>query len=187
MPLGLGNVMVTSEKQWFVMRDLKRRNSNTLAINDLENAGLEVFTPMTQMIMTIGGRRQRRDVPVIQDLLFVHEAKETIDPFVDMYRTLQYRYLFGKTKDEPMTVRTEEMEKFIFAVGNTEAPKYYKPGELTDSMYGKKVRIMGGMLDQYEGRLLAVKGMRKRRLIVELPGLITAAVEVEPDYIQIIK
>lgn len=180
-------IMGTCEKQWFVMRDLKRRNSNTLAVNDLEKAGLEVFTPMTQMIMTIGGRRQRRDVPVIQDLLFVHEAKATIDPFVAKYRTLQYRYLFGKTKDEPMTVRHEEMQRFIFAVRNTEAPKYYNPGELTDSMYGKKVRLIGGMLDQYEGRLLSVKGMRKRRLLVELPGLITAAVEVEPDYIQIIK
>lgn len=169
------------------MRDLKRRNSNSLAIHDLGNAGLEVFTPMTQMIMTIGGQRQRRDVPVIQDLLFVHEAKDAIDPYVEMYPTLQYRYLFGKTKDEPMTVRNDEMERFIFAVGNTDAPKFYRPGELTESMYGRKVRIMGGMLDQYEGRLLSVKGMRKRRLIVELPGLITAAVEVEPDYIQIIK
>ena len=64
------------------MRDLKRRNSNSLAINYLKEAGLEVFTPMTQMIMTIGGRRQRREVPVIQDLLFVHETKEFLDPFV---------------------------------------------------------------------------------------------------------
>lgn len=179
--------MEASEKKWFVMRDLKRRNSNSLAIHDLGNAGLEVFTPMTQMIMTIGGQRQRRDVPVIQDLLFVHEAKDAIDPYVEMYPTLQYRYLFGKTKDEPMTVRNDEMERFIFAVGNTDAPKFYRPGELTETMYGRKVRIMGGMLDHYEGRLLSVKGMRKRRLIVELPGLITAAVEVEPDYIQIIK
>ena len=179
--------MEASEKKWFVMRDLKRRNSNSLAIHDLGKAGLVVFTPMTQMIMTIGGQRQRRDVPVIQDLLFVHEAKDAIDPYVEMYPTLQYRYLFGKTKDEPMTVRNDEMERFIFAVGNTDAPKFYRPGELTETMYGRKVRIMGGMLDHYEGRLLSVKGMRKRRLIVELPGLITAAVEVEPDYIQIIK
>lgn len=105
--------MEASEKKWFVMRDLKRRNSNSLAIHDLGNAGLEVFTPMTQMIMTIGGQRQRRDVPVIQDLLFVHEAKDAIDPYVEMYPTLQYRYLFGKTKDEPMTVRNDEMERFI--------------------------------------------------------------------------
>lgn len=169
------------------MRDLKRRNANSLAIHDLGNAGLEVFTPMKEMIMTVGGRRQRRDVPVIQDLLFVHETKETIDPYVDTYRTLQYRYIYGKTKDEPMTVRDEDMERFIFAVGHTEAPKFYNPGELTEVMYGKKVRITGGLLDQYEGRLLSVKGMRKRRLIVELLGLITAAVEVEPEFIQIIK
>lgn len=187
MPIGIESTMDTFEKQWFVMRDLKRRNSNILAVHDLAKAGLEVFTPMTQMIMTIGGRRQRRDVPVIQDLLFVHETKETVDSFVAVHRTLQYRYQFGKTKNEPLTVREGEMQKFIYAVNHSESTLYYKPGEITDKMYGKKVRIIGGMLDQYEGRLLSVKGMRKRRLIVELPQLITAAIEVEPDYIQIIK
>lgn len=187
MSICIGNIMAASEKQWFVMRDLKRRNSNTLAVHDLGKAGLEVFTPMMQMIMTIGGRRQRRDVPVIQDLLFVHETKETVDLFVATSRTLQYRYQFGKTKDEPMTVREDEMAKFIYAVGHSESTIYYKPGEITEAMYGKMVRIMGGMLDQFEGRLLSVKGMRKRRIIVELSGLITAAVEVEPDFIQIIK
>ena len=54
-------------------------------------------------------------------------------------------------------------------------------------MYGKKIRIVGGMLDGFEGRLLSVKGMRKRRLIVEIPGLITAAIEVEADYLQVIR
>lgn len=178
--------MKSPEKKWFVMRDLKRRNSNNLAIHDLGNAGVEVFTPMTQMIMTIGGRRQKRDVPIIQDLLFVHETKETVDTFVAAYPTLQYRYLRGKTKDNPMTVRDDEMERFIFAVRHTESTRYYKPGEITDAMYGKKVRIVGGALDGYEGRLLSVKGMRKRCLIVELPGFISAAVEIEPEFVQII-
>lgn len=178
--------MDTAEKQWFVMRDLKRRNSNTLAIHELAQAGLEVFTPMTQMIMTIGGRRQRRDVPVIQDLLFVHETKQSIDPYVDRCRTLQYRYMLGKTKDEPMTVREADMERFIHAVNHTDTPRYYRPGELTETMCGKRVAIRSGALDGYEGRLLSIKGMRKRRLIVELPGLITAAVEVNPDYIQLL-
>ena len=86
-----------------------------------------------------------------------------------------------------MTVRDKEMDQFIMAVTSTETPVYYQPGELTNAMYGKNVRIVGGMLDGYEGRLLSVKGMRKRRLIVDLPGLITAAVEVEPDFIQVIK
>lgn len=169
------------------MRDLKRRNSNTLAIHYLKNAGLEAFTPMTQMIMTIGGRQQRREVPVIQDLLFVHETKGTLDPFVLKYPTLQYRYCHGKTKAEPMTVRKDEMDKFIFAVSNTETPLYYKPGELTEAMYGKKVRMVGGLLNEFEGHLLSVKGMRKRRLIVELPDFITAAIEVEAEFIQVLR
>lgn len=168
------------------MRDLKRRTANTLAIHELSKAGLEVFTPMTQMVMKIGGKLQRRDVPVIQDLLFVHESKETLDPIVELTPTLQYRYQRGKTKDEPTTVREEDMERFIFAVRNTETPIYYKPGELTAAMYGKSVLIHGGRLDGYEGRLLSVRGMRKRRLIVELPGLMAAAVEVEPDFIHFV-
>lgn len=178
--------MNTSEKQWFVMRDLKRRTSNSLAIHDLATAGLEVFTPMTQMVMKIGGRLQRRDVPVIQDLLFVHETKENLDPVVKLTPTLQYRYLRGKTMDEPTTVRDEEMDRFIFAVSNSETPIYYKPGEITESMFGKSVHIYGGRLDGYQGRLLSIKGMRKRRLIVELPGLLAAAVEVEPDFIHFV-
>lgn len=86
-----------------------------------------------------------------------------------------------------MTVRTAEMDRFIHAIRSAETTVYYRPGEISKAMYGKKVRIIGGILGQYEGRLLSVKGMRKRRLIIELPGLITAAVEVEPDYIQIIQ
>lgn len=178
--------MDASEKQWFVMRDLKRRNANNLAIHDLAKAGLEVFTPMTQMVMNIGGRMQRRDVPVIQDLLFIHETKVNLDPYVSKYLSLQYRYQLGKTINEPMTVSTEEMNRFIFAVSNTETPIFYKPGELTKSMYGKCVRIVGGILDNFEGQLLSVKGKRKKHLIIELPNLIAAAVEVQPEFIQLV-
>lgn len=178
--------MDASAKQWFVMRDLKRRNANNLAIHELAKAGLEVFTPMTQMVMKIGGRLQRRDVPLIQDLLFVHETKADLDPYVAKYPTLQYRYQRGKTADEPMAVGSEEMQRFIYAVSHTETPVYYKPGELTESMRGRYVRIVGGVLDNFEGHLLSVKGKRKKHLIIELPGLIAAAVEVEPDFIQII-
>lgn len=178
--------MKASEKQWFVMRDLKRRTANVLAIHELADAGLEVFSPMKQMIMTIGGRKQRRDVPVIQDLLFVYETKDKLDLIVSKLPTLQYRYVLGRTKNEPMTVRKEDMDRFIFAVKNTTTPIYYKSGELTRSMYGKTIRIMDGMFSGYEGRLLSVKGMRKRRIIIEIPNLVAAAIEINPDFIQFV-
>lgn len=188
MLLGHKNaIMDSSEKQWFVMRDLKRRNSNNLAVHELTKAGLEVFTPMTQMIMNIGGSCQRREVPVIQDLLFVHETKDELDLIVEKLPKLQYRYQAGKTMAEPMTVRSEEMKRFIFAINNTETPIYYKPGELTRAMYGKAVRIVGGLLNNYEGHLLSIKGKRKRYLIIEIKNFIAAAVEVQPEFIQVLK
>lgn len=175
--------MSTTDKKWYVMRDLKRRNAKVIALQDLQAAGLEVFTPMMQMVMTVGGRRQRKEVPVVQDLLFVHETKAALDPYVERYPNLQYRYRRGQSIDKPMFVEDSDMERFIRAVSMTENPLYYTPGELTESMMGREIRIVGGPLDGVEGRLLSIKGMRRRRLIVEIPDFITAAVEVDPDYI----
>ena len=53
-------------------------------------------------------------------------------------------------------------------------------------MYGRRVRIVGGALDGYEGRLLSLRGTRVRRLLVEIPNLLTAAVEVSPEYVQLL-
>lgn len=54
-------------------------------------------------------------------------------------------------------------------------------------MIGKKVRIIGGPLHNYEGHLQKLQGSKTKRLFVELPGLITVAVEVRPDYIQLLE
>ena len=45
---------------------------------------------------------------------------------------------------------------------------------------------MGGMLDGFEGYLLTVRGSKVKRLLVELPTLLAASVEVESEYIQLI-
>lgn len=177
---------MSSDKKWFVLRDLSRRNSRIFACDELAAAGLEVFTPMTEMILVVGGRKQCRQVPVIQDLLFVHEAKDVLDGYVCKMPRLQYRFSRGGTADTPVVVRDEEMERFIAAVRMARSTRYFMPGELDRSMYGRPVRMVGGVFDGYEGRLLSVKGMRVRRLIVEVPGLIAAAVEVQPEYIQLL-
>lgn len=85
-----------------------------------------------------------------------------------------------------MTVSDKDMERFILATSSSDDPKFFLPSELTPSMIGREVRIVGGPLDGFSGHLLAVRGTRVRRLIVELPGMLTSAVEVSPDYIQFV-
>lgn len=168
--------------QWFVMRDLKRRNAKLPAYKLLNGLVIKVFTPMVWRLVMRHGKRIKEEVPFMQDLLFVHDTRQVVDPIVEKYDTVQYHYVRGGYKI-PMTVREADMQRFIDAVESTENPRYYKPEEITPDMVGRKVRIVGGPLDGYEGNLQKMQGARTRRLFVELPNLLAAAVEVQPEYI----
>lgn len=169
--------------QWFVMRDLKRSNARQPAYELFRGLGMEVFTPMVWKLVAGHGKRCRREVPFMQDLLFVHDTRRAVDPVVEGHVTIQYRYVRGGYR-VPMTVREADMQRFIRAVGSSENTRYYTPEEISPGMVGRKVRIVGGPLDGYEGHLQKMQGAHARRLLVELPNLLAAAVEVRPEYIQ---
>ena len=171
--------------QWFVMRDLKRRNAKLPAYKLLEGLRIKVFTPMVWKLVVRHGKRSKEEVPFMQDLLFVHDTRQTVDLIVEKYDTVQYRYVRGGYKI-PMTVRESDMQRFIHAVESSENPRYYMPKEITPDMIGREVRIVGGPLDGYEGCLQKIQGSHVKRLFVELPNLLAAAVEVKPEYIQLL-
>lgn len=180
------NTAETAETpHWYVMRDLRRPNARVMAWQQLAEQGHEVFTPLHWITQMVKGKRLRRQLPVIPDLLFLRGTREQLDPVVDATPTLQYRYRIGRQAD-PMTVRDDDMQRFMIAVRSTAEIRYYSPDELTPDMFGRRIRIVGGPLDGYEGHLLALRGSRTKRLIVELTGLLALAVEVNPDYIQIV-
>lgn len=171
---------------WFVMRDLKRANAKLPAYKLLSDAHFEVFTPMKWKLVLEQGKKVRREVPVIQDLLFVHALRQSLDAVVELHSTLQYRYLRGGGYRNPMIVNDRDMERFISAVAISDNPRYYLPEELTPALCGRSIRIIGGPLNGYEGRLLTMRGSRTKRLLVELPNLLAVGVEVNPEYIQLI-
>jgi len=168
------------------MRDLKRPNAKRPAYKHLQEMGFRVFTPVKWRLVIRQGKCSRERVPVIPDLLFVHTTRDRLDPVVDKIPTLQYRYKKGCGYCSLMTVPEAEMERFIHAVSVSDELKYYLPRELTPTMYGRTVRIIGGTLDGYEGKLLTVRGSRVKRLLVELPGFFFVGVKVEPEYIQLL-
>lgn len=173
------------EVRWFVLRDLKRANSKQPAYKLFEEKNVEYFTPMKSKLVVVKGKQIRKEVPCIPDLLFVHDSREVLDPIIDEVPTVQYRWVRNKYR-EPMVVSDAEMERFIHAVSVSGIPKYYLPEEITPAMLNRKIRILGGPLDGYEGTLLTLRGSKVKRLLVEIPGLLLAGVEVNPDYIQFI-
>ncbi len=176
-------------KHWFVLRDLKRPNALMPAYRELAakglRAGTDFFTPMTVRIVEHGAKRVREEQPFIHDLLFLHATRQEADLLLGRMPTLQYRFVRGAYM-RPMVVDDRAMARFIRAVDDRETPRYYAPQEITEAMVGRRVRIVGGHLDGYEGRLLKCRGSRKRQLLVAIPGIIVAAVMVQPEFVEVI-
>lgn len=171
--------------QWFVMRDLKRNNAKLPAYKMLSEMKIEIFTPMKWKIVTKEKKRIPQKVPFMQDLLFVHVPRKVLDPIVERTSTLQYRYLRDGFRT-PMTVRDTDMERFIRAVESADNPQFYAPKDILPSMIGKTVRIIGGPLNDYVGKLQKMQGSKVKRIFIELSNLLTASIEVQPEYIQIL-
>ena len=173
------------EKRWYVLRDLKRPNARERAWQTLSGMGFEVFTPMRWESVTKGGHKTRVQIPVIPDMVFVKAEREALDKIVIATSTLQYRFVRGG-RSIPMTIRTADMEAFMRVAGCGEDVTFYRPGDITPAMLKRRIRIVGGPFDGVEGRLLTVRGSARRRLVVDIPDLLTASVEVSPDYIQLL-
>ncbi len=170
---------------WLVLCDRSPVIAKQRAYQKLSDEGFEVFVPLHQKILNENGRRIRKKVPVIPDLLFVHSTKGILNPIVKKTSSLRFR--FAKGSSIPMYVKEDDMLRFIDAVNSSTEVKYYSPEEITPSMYGRKVRVMGGSLKDMEGYLLATKGGNsKKRFILEIPGLLAATVVVEKEHIQLI-
>lgn len=173
--------------QWYVLRDLKRSNSKNPAYRMLPVMGVEVFTPM-HWVLKAGpkGVKSKLYQPYIPSLLFARSVRSKLDEIIDNTQTLQYRFVKGAPQNTPMVVPSDEMSRFIKAVSATQTCTFYSPDELRPEMIGKDVMIKGGPLDGSVGKLLKVRGTRKRKLIVDLKGIIVAAVEVSPEFIELL-
>lgn len=177
---------IDEEKHWYVMRDLKRSNALMPAYKELKEAGFEVFTPMITRLYTKNGKQVKREVPFIQDLLFVNDLRQNIDTIVAKTPTLQYRFKRGGKYGEAITVPNEDMERFIGAMQASNNPKFYSADELTPLMCGRDIRIVGGVLDGYEGKLQTIRGSKTKHLIITLPSLMAVSVEITDEFVEVL-
>lgn len=175
------------EEEWFVLRDLKRPNASIKAYQELADLGFKVYTPMKTLIQEKRGRKVKLSVPFINDLLFVYSSRQKLDPIVLSIPTLQYRFIKGGKFGDALKIRKSDMENFIKAVESSEQPVYLSPSELRTSMIGKRIKVISkGPLDGREGKLLKIEGSRKKRLLIELPGVLFAGIEIRSaDYVEL--
>lgn len=176
----------TDSLQWFALRDLKRANALKPAWRELREEGFDVFTPTCQVASRRKGRTELLEIAIIPDLLFVHTSRTRLDPRIASTPTLQYRFVKGLAHCEPLTVPAKQMDTFMRAVSAASPSEiqYLTPDQVTPSMYGREIVIVGGPMDGITGRLLSRRGLRTPRLLISIPNL-TASITISPEYIRV--
>ena len=175
-----------NEIKWYAigctssMKELKIRD-------DIRNYGLEAFVPLKYQIKKIKHQEQRALVPAMPGLMF---AKGTLDELKEYIQDHAHYpvYLRNSTfsnKEDYLTVPNKAMEEFIAVTEDHEAHiTYFKPEEI-NLQAGDRIRVKGGIYDGKEGIIMRIKGKRNKHLVVQIPGMLVAAVEMEPELVEL--
>ena len=172
-------------QQWFCLgctssqKELKVRD-------DVRRYGLEAFVPLKYDIKKVRQQEQRKLVPAISGLMF---AKGTVDEVKDYVSNSHFSVYIKKStfsnKEDYLTVPTKAMDDFIAVTVEHETHiTYFKPEEIK-LQAGDQIRVKGGIYDGKEGIIMRIKGKRNKHLVVQIPGLLVAAVEMTPDLIEL--
>ena len=177
--------MSSSEKmQWFAMRATYRRGMQIKEL--LDEKGIDNFIPMHYEVYTKNGRKKRKLVPVISDLVFVHAIQLELQRV--KYRLPYLQYMIDIRNGQKIIVPDDQMRNFIAVAGAyDEHLIFFSPDEV-NLRKGTKVRIIGGDFEGYEGIFVKVKGARDRRVVINLQGIIAMAMAtISPDLIEIVE
>ena len=154
--------------------------------DDIRNYGLEAFVPLKYHIKTIKQQKHRALVPAIPGLMFAKGTLDELKEYVEDHANFPV-YLRKSTfsnKEDYLTVRTKEMEEFIAVTEDHEANiTYFRPEEI-NLQAGDRIRVKGGIYDGKEGIVMRIKGKRNKHLVVQIPGMLVAAIEMVPELVE---
>lgn len=154
--------------------------------DDARCHGFESFVPLKYVVKTVRGQKQRALVPALSGLIFV---KGTLEALKDYTQQSHYPIYLKKSafsnKEEYLTIPTKAMEDFMAVTEHREEHvTYFRPEEIS-LQEGDKIIIKDGLYEGRDGIVMRIKGKRNKHLVVQIPGMLVAAVELSPEMIEL--
>lgn len=172
--------------QWFVLAAVAGKE---VKIRDnMRSKGFECYIPMHYQVVKLGRRKERKLVPAINALLFVHSTKDEILEYkiFNAPDGLFFKISGRKGNHELMVVNDRDMENFMRVTQQVEQDlTYFRPDEI-QLRVGAKIKVHGGVFDGVEGVLMRVPGRRNKQLVVSIPGVSAVAVSLSPEVVEVL-
>lgn len=172
---------------WFAMSAPYRRELKAQEM--LKEFGVDCFIPMRWGVVDKGEVKKKKKVPAITNLLFIHDTRAHIKEVKLAVPYIQYHMRpLPNGAREVVIVPDKQMEQFIrVCTSDDNGLRYLALDEIQRKLKpGSHVRIIGGAFNGVEGYYITIKGVRNRRLVVAIPGIAAASVEVTPDVVEVI-
>lgn len=178
-------ILEKSEEKWFVLGSLKR-NQELKIRDELRRESLECFVPIRYSVKSIKGVKKRLMLPAISNMIFIKGLLEDLQEKIRFNKNALYlRKSTFSNKEDYLTISDAEMQNFIAVASKAgENITYFTPDEIK-LQPGDKIRVNGGFFDGREGIIMRIKGKRKKQFVVSIPGVVYAAVELEPEMIEL--
>lgn len=179
------NLRDKNKQYWFVIGS--RNHMKELQIRDeARNKGLEAFVPVIYAYKVIRGQKQRKLIPAINGFVFVKATTTEMEELILKSKfTIYPKKSSFSGREEILTIANRDMENFIAVIEKSqENITYFKPDEIPLNP-GDRIRIQGGLYDGREGIIMRIKSKRNKHLVVQIPGLLVAAVELKPELVAI--
>jgi len=158
--------------KWYAMRITYSRE---IAFKEyLDSREIKNFIPMRYQESDTGGRKFRKLLPVVHNLVFVHSSRKLLDTIKkEVEYKLPVRYIMDRELRRPIVIPEKQMHDFIAVAGTCDEQLIWLDAGTVAFKKGDKVRITGGLFAGVEGELMRIKG--DRRLVVAIPGFMAVA------------
>ena len=170
---------------WFVIGSLSVHKEIQVRDN-LRKAGMESYVPLRYEVKKQRNEQRRVLEPAITGVIFVKSSFEMLKEYISQsFDRIYIKKTTFTNKQEYMIVGDKEMENFMRATElGQENVRYFNPSEITLHP-GDKIRIKGGIYDGIEGFLVRFKGKRNKMLVVQIPGVAIASIEMKPEMVEL--
>ncbi len=148
---------------------------------------IECFVPLKYQVKRVRNRQQETLVPAIAGLIFAHGTEEELkDYMLSSKDRLFFRHSAYSNHQDRLIVSDHDMRQFMdFVKVNQQVVNYFSPEEIA-WREGELVRVTIGTKD-YEGKIVRIKGKRKKVFALEIKNTTFATVELTPELMQSIQ
>lgn len=148
---------------------------------------IECFVPLKYQVKRVRNRQQETLVPAIAGLIFARGTEEELkDYMLSSKDRLFFRHSAYSNHQDRLIVSDRDMRQFMdFVAEYQQVVNYFSPEEIA-WREGELVRVTIGT-KEYEGKIVRIKGKRKKVFALEIKNTTFATIELTPELMQSIQ